>query len=40
MILLKGKIYIVFKIDEGNNLGVVKIRIWFLKVVMDERERK
>lgn len=34
------KIYIIIKIDEGNNLGVVKIRMRFLKVVMFERESK
>lgn len=35
----KGKIYTLLKIDEGNNLGAVKIRIRSLKAAMEERER-
>lgn len=34
-----GKIYTVLKIDEGNNLGAVKIRIRSLKAAMEEREK-
>lgn len=34
-----GKIYTVIKIDEGNNLGAVRIRIRSLKAAMEERER-
>ncbi|GIM28662.1 2-hydroxyglutaryl-CoA dehydratase [Clostridium polyendosporum] len=34
-----GKIYTVLKIDEGNNLGAVRIRIRSLKAAMEERER-
>ena len=33
-----GKIYTVLKIDEGNNLGAVKIRIRSLKAALEERE--
>ena len=32
--------YTLIKIDEGNNLGAVKIRIRSLKAAMEERERK
>ncbi|WP_242950638.1 2-hydroxyacyl-CoA dehydratase [Clostridium grantii] len=35
-----GKIFSLIKIDEGNNLGAIKIRIRSLKAAMDERERK
>ncbi|SUY46946.1 putative CoA-substrate-specific enzyme activase [Clostridium putrefaciens] len=35
----KGKIYTLLKIDEGNNLGAVKIRLRSLKASMEERER-
>lgn len=34
-----GKIYTVLKIDEGNNLGAVRIRIRSLKAAMEERDR-
>ncbi len=34
-----GKIYTLIKIDEGNNLGAVRIRIRSLKAAMEERER-
>lgn len=34
-----GKIYTVIKIDEGNNLGAVRIRLRSLKASMDEREK-
>ncbi|WP_160671422.1 2-hydroxyacyl-CoA dehydratase [Clostridium sp. C8-1-8] len=34
-----GKIYTVLKIDEGNNLGAIKIRIRSLKAALEERER-
>ena len=35
----RGKIYTLIKIDEGSNLGAVKIRIRSLKAAMEERER-
>lgn len=35
----KGKIYTLIKIDEGSNLGAVRIRIRSLKAAMEERER-
>jgi predicted CoA-substrate-specific enzyme activase len=34
-----GKIYTVLKIDEGSNLGAVKIRIRSLKAAIDERDK-
>ncbi|MEQ8196973.1 MAG: 2-hydroxyglutaryl-CoA dehydratase, partial [Clostridiaceae bacterium] len=34
-----GKIYTVLKIDEGNNLGAVRIRIRSLKAAIEERVR-
>lgn len=34
-----GKIYTVLKIDEGNNLGAIRIRIRSLKAAMEEREK-
>lgn len=34
-----NKLYTVIKIDEGNNLGAVKIRLRSLKAAMRERER-
>lgn len=34
-----GKIYTVLKIDEGNNLGAVRIRIRSLKAAIEERDR-
>jgi len=34
-----GKIYTAIKIDEGNNLGAVRIRIRSLKAAMEERQR-
>ncbi|MDT8716550.1 2-hydroxyacyl-CoA dehydratase [Clostridium sp. 19966] len=33
-----GKIYTVLKIDEGSNLGAIRIRIRSLKAAMEERE--
>ena len=33
----KGKIYTLIKIDEGSNLGAIRIRIRSLKASMDER---
>lgn len=35
----KGKIYTCLKIDEGTNLGAIKIRIRSLKAAIEERER-
>lgn len=35
-----GKIFTMLKIDEGNNLGAVKIRIRSLKAAIEEREKK
>lgn len=35
-----GKIYTVIKIDEGNNLGAVRIRLRSLKAAMEEREKR
>lgn len=35
----KGKIYTLIKIDEGSNLGAVRIRIRSLKAAMEEREK-
>lgn len=35
-----GKIYTVLKIDEGNNLGAVKIRMRSLKAALEERQRR
>ncbi|WP_461205955.1 acyl-CoA dehydratase activase-related protein [Clostridium sp. DL1XJH146] len=35
-----GKIFTLIKIDEGNNLGAIKIRMRSLKAAIDERERK
>ncbi|MFA9397565.1 MAG: acyl-CoA dehydratase activase-related protein, partial [Clostridiaceae bacterium] len=35
-----GKIFTLIKIDEGNNLGAIRIRIRSLKAAIDERERK
>ena len=34
-----NKLYTVLKIDEGTNMGAVKIRIRSLKAAMDEREK-
>jgi predicted CoA-substrate-specific enzyme activase len=34
-----GKIYTLIKIDEGNNLGAIRIRMRSLKAAMDEREK-
>lgn len=34
-----GKIYTVLKIDEGSNLGAVKIRIRSLKAAIEERDK-
>ncbi|WP_234118959.1 2-hydroxyacyl-CoA dehydratase [Clostridium hydrogenum] len=34
-----GKIYTLIKIDEGNNLGAVRIRIRSLKAAMQERDK-
>ena len=35
----RGKMYTLIKIDEGSNLGAVKIRIRSLKSAMEEREK-
>ena len=35
----RGKMYTLIKIDEGSNLGAVKIRIRSLKAEMEEREK-
>lgn len=35
----RGKMYALIKIDEGSNLGAVKIRIRSLKAAMEEREK-
>ena len=35
----KNKLYTVLKIDEGSNLGAVRIRIRSLKAAIEERER-
>ena len=34
-----NKLYTLIKIDEGNNLGAIKIRIRSLKAAMEEREK-
>ncbi len=34
-----NKLYTVLKIDEGNNLGAIRIRIRSLKAAMEERDR-
>ncbi len=34
-----GKIYTLIKIDEGNNLGAIRIRMRSLKAALDERDR-
>lgn len=39
ILAIGGKIYTVLKIDEGNNLGAVRIRIRSLKAAMEERIR-
>ncbi|MCQ2969244.1 MAG: 2-hydroxyacyl-CoA dehydratase, partial [Clostridium sp.] len=36
----EGKMYTLIKIDEGSNLGAVRIRIRSLKAAIEERERK
>lgn len=36
----KNKIYTLIKIDEGSNLGAIRIRIRSLKATMDERRQK
>ena len=35
-----NKIYTLIKIDEGNNLGAIRIRMRSLKAAMDEREKR
>lgn len=35
-----GKIYTLIKIDEGNNLGAIRIRMRSLKAAMDERIKR
>lgn len=35
-----GKIYTLVKIDEGNNLGAIRIRMRSLKAALDEREKQ
>jgi predicted nucleotide-binding protein (sugar kinase/HSP70/actin superfamily) len=39
LLVTRGKMYTMLKIDEGNNLGAAKIRIRSLKAAMEERER-
>ena len=34
-----NKLYTVLKIDEGNNLGAIRIRIRSLKAAMEERDK-
>ncbi|QUI24548.1 2-hydroxyacyl-CoA dehydratase [Vallitalea pronyensis] len=34
-----GKIFTIIKVDEGNNLGAIRIRMRSLKAALDERER-
>lgn len=34
-----GKIYTLIKIDEGNNLGAIRIRMRSLKAALDERDK-
>jgi predicted nucleotide-binding protein (sugar kinase/HSP70/actin superfamily) len=40
ILALKNKLYTLLKIDEGANLGAVKIRVRSLKAAMDERDRQ
>ncbi len=35
-----GKLYTILKIDEGNNLGAIRIRIRSLKAAIEEREKQ
>ena len=35
-----GKIYTVLKIDEGANLGAIRIRLRSLKAAVNEREKQ
>lgn len=35
----EGKLYTLIKIDEGNNLGAIRIRMRSLKAALDEKER-
>lgn len=35
----KGKLYTLIKIDEGNNLGAIKIRMRSLKAALDEQQK-
>lgn len=35
-----GKIFTLIKIDEGNNLGAIRIRMRSLKAAMDERDKR
>ena len=35
-----GKLYTVLKIDEGANLGAIRIRVRSLKAAVNEREKK
>lgn len=39
ILVSRGKMYTLIKIDEGSNLGAVKIRIRSLKAAMEEREK-
>lgn len=39
ILVSRGKMYTLIKIDEGSNLGAVKIRIRSLKSAMEEREK-
>ncbi len=36
----QGKIYTLVKIDEGNNLGAIRIRMRSLKAALEEREKQ
>jgi len=35
----QGKLYTIIKIDEGNNLGAIRIRMRSLKAALDEKEK-
>lgn len=38
--MLRNKIYTLIKIDEGSNLGAIRIRIRSLKATIDKQENK
>lgn len=40
LLMNHGKIYTLIKIDEGNNLGAIRIRMRSLKAAIDEREKQ